>query len=295
MEEPELSLVSQPNDLPPSIYYDTLVLSGGSSKGIVLLGALQYAIDNYLLKNVTNYIGTSSGSMICYLLIIGYTPIEIIVYICTNQILEKLQHFNVVSMLNGTGASSFAGMHELFEKMTISKIGKLLTLKDIKEIYNKNFTCITYNLTTQKTEYLNAETYPDLPCLTAIRMSSNLPLIFEKFQYNNNFYVDGGLTDNFPIDYGDKIGKKVIGFLLDTHDDFNNNDSDNIIEYIYKLMSVPISQSIELKTRNVSNNCKIIRLDYSEIKIFNFNIDSKTKLEMFSFGYQHMKKTIEDS
>ena len=73
--------------------YDTLVLSGGSSKGIMTLGALQYLYDNFLLKNIKNYIGTSAGAMICYLLAIGYTPVEIIVYICKHQLLEKMQHF----------------------------------------------------------------------------------------------------------------------------------------------------------------------------------------------------------
>ena len=68
--EPE----SHPKPLPP-IDYDTLVLAGASSKCIVTLGAIQYAYDNFLLKNLQTYIGTSSGAMICYLLAIGYTPV----------------------------------------------------------------------------------------------------------------------------------------------------------------------------------------------------------------------------
>ena len=35
----------------PPIYYDTLVLSGASTKGMVTLGTIQYACDNFLLKN----------------------------------------------------------------------------------------------------------------------------------------------------------------------------------------------------------------------------------------------------
>ena len=60
--------------------FDTIVLSGGSIKGIVTLGALQYAKENYLLENIKTYIGTSSGAIISYLLAIGYNPIEMIVY-----------------------------------------------------------------------------------------------------------------------------------------------------------------------------------------------------------------------
>ena len=115
------------------INYDTLVLSGGSSKGIIILGALQYAYDNFLLNKVTNYIGTSIGAIICYLLAIGYTPIEIVIYICTNQLFEKIQHFNIVAMINGVGAISFNNIYEHLEKMTIEKLGYIPTFLD----YNK--------------------------------------------------------------------------------------------------------------------------------------------------------------
>ena len=49
--------------------FDTLVLSGGSSKGILILGALQYAYDNFLLNKIYKYIGTSIGSIICFFFI----------------------------------------------------------------------------------------------------------------------------------------------------------------------------------------------------------------------------------
>ena len=71
--------------------HDTLVLPGGGIKGLTILGALQYCHDNFLLTDIVNYVGTSSGSMICYLLAIGYTPVDIITNICCNQIMEKIQ------------------------------------------------------------------------------------------------------------------------------------------------------------------------------------------------------------
>jgi NTE family protein len=276
------------------IDYDTLVLSGGSSKGIMTLGALQYLYDNFLIKNVKNYIGTSAGAMICYLLAIGYTPIEIIVYICKNQLLEKMQHFNIVAMINGVGAVSFNNIHEHLEKMTIEKIGYLPTISDLKTKFEKTFICATYNITEDKTEYISAETHPELPCLIALRMSSNLPLIFENYKYGNSFYIDGGISDNFPIDIGDKIGKKVLGILLSSKKENFNNDPDvNILEFIYKIMFIPISQITEHKILNSSEKCKIIRLNYEKLKFFNFNINSKEKLELFSFGYSFIKDKLE--
>ena len=275
--------------------YDTLVLSGGSSKGIMTLGALQYLYDNFLLKNIKNYIGTSAGAMICYLLAIGYTPVEIIVYICKHQLLEKMQHFNIVAMINGAGAVSFNNIHEHLEKMTIEKIGYLPTIADLKNKFEKTFICTTYNITEDKTEYLSVETHPDLPCLIALRMTSNLPLIFENYKYGNSFYIDGGISDNFPIDIGDKIGQKVLGILLNSKKENFNNDPDiDILEFIYKVMFIPISQITEHKILNSTEKCKIIRLNYDKLKFFNFNINSKTKLELFSVGYSFIKEQLEN-
>ena len=198
-------------------------------------------------------------------------------------------------MINGVGAISFNNIYEHLEKMTIEKLGYIPTFLDLKEKYLKNFICVTYNITEDKTEYLSYENYPNLPCLIGLRMSANLPLIFENYKYGNSFYIDGGITDNFAIDIGDKIGKKVLGILITSDsENFNNNPESSILEFIYKLIFIPISQILEYKLKNISDEkCKIIKLCYDKIKFFDFNINSKTKLDFFSFGYENMKKEFE--
>ena len=283
--------IKVPKTLFSKVNYDTLVLSGGGSKGILTIGALQYAYDNFLLQDITNYVGTSSGAIICFLLAIGYTPVEIVVYICTNQLMEKMQHFNVVAMINGGGASSYNNIQEQLEKMTISKLGYLPTLLDLQNTFNKTLTFVTYNLTKGKVEYLSPETYPNLPCITALRLSSNLPLVFDKYKYGNDFYIDGGVIDNFAIDVGDSIGEKILGIKIDS--DINNFSKDldiNILEYIYKLMFIPIAESDRMKIENISSKCTVIKLKFSKLTFFDFSINSKTKLDIFSSGYDQFQK-----
>ena len=271
--------------------YDTLVIAGGSAKSIVSLGALQYVYDNFLHHHFRYYIGTSAGAMICYLLIIGYTPIEIIVYICTQQLLEKMQNFNIFGLVQGLGACSFNIIQEQLEKMTILKIGYLPTLKDIKKKFNKELVCVTYNLTESKTVFLSYDNHPNLPCITALRMSSNLPLIFENFKYGNSFYLDGGVSDNFAIDYADSIGNKILGInLVQEIKEFEPNM--NTLEFIYKVMFIPIQQSIRYKVSRASTKCKIIELKYDKLKFFDFNVRSQMKMEMFSSGYQQMAEEM---
>ena len=67
----------------------------------------------------------------------------------------------------------------------------------------------------------------------------------------------------------------------------------NMLEFIYKLIFIPIEQGIDYKINN-SKKSKIINLSYPKLKFFNFNINSKEKLEVFSTGYDQMKTQFED-
>src|SRR5438270_209486 len=59
---------------------DTLVLSGGSIKGISQIGALHCLKKHNLLNNIKNIAGTSVGSMVGLTHCIGYQPIEMYNY-----------------------------------------------------------------------------------------------------------------------------------------------------------------------------------------------------------------------
>jgi predicted acylesterase/phospholipase RssA len=117
-------------------------------------------------------------------------------------------------------------------------------------------------------------------------------LIFENFKYGNYYYIDGGVTDNFAIDKGDSLGKKVLGIYIDP-DKKNDNVDNNIIIYIYTLMFIPISQTIKYKLDKISDKCHVIKLVHDKTSLFDFNINSVEKLEMFSSGYQQTKDIFE--
>lgn len=277
--------------------YDTLVLSGGGSKGFCLLGAVQATIDLGLASNLRNYIGTSIGAIIGYLLAIGYTPIEIMVELSKHKWLERMQYFNVISVTNGNGALNFNNLSEALEKLTLDKIGRLLTLKNLRELFGKTLICVTYNTTRCETEYLSPDTHPELPCLIALKMSANIPIVFDRFKYTDCFYIDGGITDNFPILKGEEIGENVLGIYLDINEkSLADKPEEGIITYFLKLLYTPIIQSTKFKTTRVSSKCKIIPVRTEQLHSgIEFNIHSKMRLDMFSCGYSAVKENIQES
>ena len=276
-------------------FYNGLVLSGGSIKIINTLGALQYAFDKDLVSGVKYYTGSSAGAIICYLLVIGYTPAEIIVDLCIN---EKLSHFemDVRSMANLTGAMSYSKIQEYLESKTIDRFGFLPTLQDLYDKTGKFLTAPTFNTTKNKLEYMNHLTHPEMPCLVALRMSSSLPFIFEPYKYDFCEYVDGALGDYFPMSYThnlieeqeEKVGH-IIGFCLTLAE----NSSDKLLDYIYKIMLIPIKRSLERELNTIKELDHDIIQIHSNSHVLAFNVPTREKLEMFSIGYQTTQKSLE--
>lgn len=274
--------------------YEIIVLSGGGIKGLSTLGALQYLFDNQKLNHndIKYYVGTSIGSIISLLLLIGYIPIEIVVYLCTNNILENFKVNKITDILEGKGLYNFENVRTACEKMILNKIDFIPTMKELKDLFGKELIICTYNLTKHKREYVNYSNNPDLSCLDAIRMSSNIPFIFNDFIYNSNEYIDGGIIDNFPLTVLNEnkfYNKKAIGINL--HYSKLSGINDNyIIKQIDKFYNIIMASSRENKDIPKNLDIDIIKIyGLDDIQIHTFNITQTKKLELFSLGYNYSK------
>lgn len=273
--------------------YDTLVVSGGSSKGIVTLGALQSAYDAGHLDSITNFIGTSAGAMSCFLIAIGYQPIDVFIRISTSKILERMKCIDIHSLINLHGGLPFSIIGDEIDSMTIEKIGYIPTLAQLKHDFGKTLICATYNKTERRLVYCGPDTTPDLFCTTAIRMSSSLPLIFEPCVYNNCTYIDGGVCDNFPIDIGKSMtNSRVLGFVLGgARRGKLPGEPENILEYLYDLLFIPTEQYLLQKMANTKDKCNIISLNCN-LTFYSFDLSMVTVFDLFSDGYSQYKSSL---
>jgi len=269
--------------------YNKLILSGGALKGLLTLGSLQYLYDNNKLKSVKKYIGTSVGSMICFLISIGYTPIELIVSICTSQIFDKVRNIDIISLSNNEGGIDWNIINEYLETLTIKKIGKLVTFQELYDEYDKDLTAVTFNYTDKKAEYLSRHSHPNMNCLLAIKMSCNIPLIFKPFEYENKYYVDGALGNNFPINCIEDTDY-VLGINL-TKKHIRDVRTLGFLSYIWSLLLIQVEKNVieNIETYKDRENIQIITLMDSTTKDWDVNIDNINMLNMFSNGYSTTK------
>jgi hypothetical protein len=195
-------------------YFKALCLSSGGIKGFYTLGTLHYFYEQNLLNEIRYYIGTSIGSVICLLLIIGYSPIEILSYLCINDINENINFNSVFSNLGEKyGILDIELFENYLENMVIFKLGYIPTFEDLLLKYNKYFICNSLCIPNNQSIkskgekiYFNPNDYPKFSVTKAVCMSCSIPFIFSKNIFENNVYIDGAIFDRCPI-------KKIIEFI----------------------------------------------------------------------------------
>lgn len=268
--------------------YNVLVISSGGVNGFAILGCLQRLIDEKKLDDIDIFIGTSVGGIINYLICIGYTPSEIFVHLWQENIMNELKiNCNPLNILKKEGIFNWKIIEHFLKKLTLLKIEKdEISLKELYEMKKKKLILCTYNFSKNIVEYINYENYPNINCIDALRMSSNIPLIFSNFKYNEDYYIDGGIYCSFPIHYINLSNYKIIGIKLNYK--MNNNiDKLNLIDYIINLFLIPSFHLTKILNQEHEKNNTIITIDLDKDCGLNFFITISEAMDMFSIGYKY--------
>jgi NTE family protein len=268
--------------------YSTLILSGNATNAIVTMGALQYFYDKKMLDNVKKYIGTSSGSILSLLLIIGYTPLEIKTFLCIEKPLKSLsQKVNLSNLLLlGKPVLCYEPIKNSIETLILNKIGFIPTMKSLQEHFHKTLIVTTYNLSDNCREYISADSHPDLSVVHAVRMSSSYPLMFEPYRHEQKLYLDGGIVDNFPIEYLQEADEVRLG-IITTNPDKKYDEVPNSLDLFWKLFQVFIQTNTNDKIKRCEN-CDVVKLQVDSF-FFNFDTPNSEIIEIFDRGYDECK------
>jgi len=276
------------NDLLIPLYKPTkfskkiLVISGGGIKGIYFIGALHSLYEMHILNDFEIYAGTSVGAILLFLINIGYTPIELF-NIIKNMDLTKLKKINMVDIFDTFGLDNGNKFLRLLKKLTVKKkISCDITFNDLFEMTKKKLIVTVTNINKRCAEYMSYETHPNLPILQALRMSLSVPLLFSPVLFNNNYYVDGGCTDNFPIGLFSHRKDELLGICASIKKQ-NNVEIKTIDEYIYQLISSIYFGSANEPTKNFDKN--IIKIFYGDENPIKFDLSHEEKDAMFELGY----------
>jgi len=271
-----------------------LVIGGGGAKGIAALGICSYLYENKILVNPDIYCGTSIGSVIVTLLAIGYKPKELykLLYRIDFSNLFNFDYEKFLFASRHFGLSSLNNLIEIiiicFEKKNLSKD---ITFKEFYDLTKKKIIISGTCLNKLSSEYFSVDTYPETKIIDALRISMSIPIITEPQIINKNingkdineYWVDGAVMDNYPIQlFNDRLDD-VIGIYL--MDKFNEElNIEGFDSFFMALLKCFWKGSNFYKLEIYKNQTIVLNCDFEQ-NIY-FKIDKKTKKEMYDFGYQ---------
>lgn len=283
--------------------YDGIVISGGSFKGISILGALLHMEEHDMLKPIKHYAGTSIGAIIVILMACEIPIFEIFSFVYyEKQFLDAFVDMSSILTRVNTGMGMM-NIYETFtykvEKFIMEKKGwkKLPTLKELYEEHEKDVAVVTTReMATGRFEkvVVSRETFPDISILRAMEMSSNLPWLFTKLKIGESFYVDGGFSDDFPYTLlREKLGEQAEILGLFIKDEPLVNES-NAFSFTYRLITYPITQLSENQISLLSERDResVVYIKTQVNNPANFHLDRDTRMQFFTQGYLQGKQKI---
>lgn len=267
-----------------------LVLNGGGIKGIGHLGAIQYMIEKKLLGNLQTIAGSSIGGIIGAFYIAGYTPEELITFMNLLDI-SKIISLKPTNMLDLFGLDDGERLEFILTKLLeAKKFNGNITLKEFYQITKIKLIMTTVCLNSSDIVYLSYITHPDLCLVTALRMTSALPLIFSPVKYKNKLYIDGGCMDNYPIrlfceELNNTIGVHVRARITE------RKQIENVEDYSFSLLQC----LIEGVNCNLTKGYEKYTIDIllPDIAMTTPGISSDIKNSMYYDGYNATKMYFE--
>lgn len=292
--------------------YTKLVLSGGGHHGLSILGALEFVFPS--LKNVDKYYGTSIGSVICFLLICGNSPFDIFQYFFETENIgdfveldPKLAKMGLFKMTN-------------FLKLIEVKAGEYagMTFLELFEATKKELYVVGTNVDKMTSVVFSRVNYPNMPVMKALEISCSIPFVFERIVFEGDTYVDGGVSNNYPIDVAvsETHGTRSPGidassshpsesyttnavFGICILSDYNLG-SIEYINWVVKLLFIPSRELYKKKIQSLSGNVTHIEIqamkDVSEKNaVLDLEMSKKQKTDLYIHGYLTCRDKLRES
>ena len=269
-----------------------IVLSGGGHTLFQSLGIIQTLEKNnvWKIENIEKIYGTSAGSILGAILCLKFDWDTINDYFL-NRPWHDVYSINIKSimeMYSKKGIFNRNFFEVAFKSLLHAKDLNLeITLKELYEYSNIELHLFTFDINYFKFEDINYKSNPDLPLLTAIYMSSAIPILFSPVCLNNKCYIDGGFVSNYPLMFCIEQNCNL-DETLGIKNDFDccegeKNENQDKVENDIENPSSESSESSEVNENKLKKN-NIITDDSSIIDfiisffhkvILNLNIDNK--------------------
>lgn len=245
--------------------YTSIVIAGGAMKVMAVIGVIRHLEDYNMIKHIKNFVGTSAGAIISLLLALKYTSFEIkkIVLECLeDKTLTNFDAEGIFDMMTSYGINNGENLEKIFIKLIKRKYphNSNMTFVEFAKATGNNLIICASNLSKERAEYFSVNTTPTLSVAKAVMTSCSIPLMFCPVNINDDIYLDGGLYNNFPIDYfTENRLHDILGINIICK---NYQKYENFFQYMKFIFHSIISKVHQTSINNDENN--VITLEFED-------------------------------
>lgn len=183
-----------------------IVLSGGGPTALKYMGTLQHFEKEGILNSdkIESIYGTSAGGMLAVIMCCKYDWETAIDYIVRRpwQNAFKITPDDIFNMYNKKGIINQNFINIFFKPLFDAKnISMDVTMAELYELSGIDLHLFSLELNSFEMCDISHKTHPTLAVLTAIHMTSAIPVLFSPVCMDGKCYVDGGIVNNYPLNY----------------------------------------------------------------------------------------------
>ncbi len=262
-----------------------IVFAGGGARIFSQFGFLKVLEEKKLLDGIINFVGTSIGSLTALCTILGYS-VEQLINIFTRIDLMKtidINADNIFNYFNNLGIDGGERYGRIINILVKKKTGKNnITFRELFILTGKKLAVCVTNISKMKSEIFDIENNPDLDIVLAIRMSCCYPYVLTPIEYNGDLYIDGGVLNNYPINYFIHDLDRTIGVSNQTSENNMETDIEDILTYTLTILNCMSIDKQKEVTNTYKSNTVLLECMSNPI---NFSLTETEKETMINEGY----------
>ena len=240
---------------------NTLIFAGGGVKALSYVGALQELRDALGLDfgartpHPFTIVGVSIGTLFALMIAIGLNVAEITYFVSTMQQSDVLNTDITRLFNNELSIDDGSKLRLHIKKVFAMKLIPIsFTFLQLFQKYNVSLHIVVTDITNNCIEIINENNHPNLSVIDAMVASMSLPVIYSPFKSpSGNMWIDGGVLNNFPINYYDKNCNEIIGFDIVTSNEFK---IDTLSSLLQRVLKVSRSRNDELAWNSIPDELK---------------------------------------
>jgi len=224
-----------------------LVINGGGPTGLLCYGAIKHLFEKEFIgiDNIKSIYGTSSGAIAAVIISLKYDWKTLDDYLLKRpwDKVFKIEPDNFIDMYYNKGMFQVSMVKEILEPLLTAKdLTEEITLKEYYEYNHIDLHLFTVEMNSFQKIDLSHKTHPDLSLITALEMSSAVPILFKPVIVDDKCYVDGSLFDNYPINeclQNEQCSEDEVLGIKNTWSNLEQtiNNEMNIFQYLQASMS----------------------------------------------------------